>query len=132
MPGTSNRRVRQVLSIGRSLPVVVDCIPNKMPDIPNSGFHTTRWSLIQAAGLDPTGASRQALGTLCETYWHPVYAFVRRNGYDPDQSQDLTQGFFARLLEKNALSAADQSRGRFRSFLLTAVKNFLANEWDRT
>ena len=81
--------------------------------------------------MNPTADSRQALATLCQTYWHPVYAFVRRNGYDREQSQDLTQGFFALLLEKNFLVDADQQRGKFRSFLLTAVKHFLANEWDR-
>jgi len=103
-----------------------------MPGMTKSAFKTTRWSLIQAAAIDPTGASRQALSTLCQAYWHPVYAFIRRNGYDPDQSQDLTQGFFTRLLEKNDLSDADQTRGRFRSFLLTSVKHFLANEWYRS
>jgi RNA polymerase sigma-70 factor (ECF subfamily) len=103
-----------------------------MPDMTKSGFQTTRWSLVQAAASDPTGVSRQALSTICLAYWHPVYAFIRRNGYDPDQSQDLTQGFFARLLEKNDVSKADQARGKFRSFLLTSVKHFLANEWDRS
>jgi DNA-directed RNA polymerase specialized sigma24 family protein len=79
----------------------------------------------------PTADSRQALAKLCEIYWHPVYAFIRRSGYEPEQAQDLTQGFFALLIEKNYLQAADRQRGRFRSFLLTAVKHFLANEWDR-
>jgi RNA polymerase sigma-70 factor (ECF subfamily) len=96
-----------------------------------SGFQTTLWSVVQAAALDPSEASRQALSKLCQAYWHPVYAFVRRNGHDPDLSQDLTQSFFARLLEKNDLKHADQTKGRFRSFLLTAVKHFLANDWDR-
>jgi RNA polymerase sigma-70 factor (ECF subfamily) len=68
---------------------------------------------------------------LCEIYWNPVYGFIRRSGYDADDAQDLTQGFFALLIEKNYLQAADRQRGRFRSFLLTAVKHFLANEWDR-
>jgi len=81
--------------------------------------------------VNPTADSRQALATLCETYWTPVYAFVRRNGYDREQAQDLTQGFFAQLPEKRLLVDADQQRGKFRSFLLTAVKHFLANEWDR-
>jgi len=126
-----NHRVRHVLPVGRPLPTVVDCVPITMPDMKKSGFHTTHWSLIQAAASDPTEASRHAMSTLCHSYWHPVYAFIRRSGYDPDQSQDLTQGFFARLLEKNDLSDADQTRGRFRSFLLTSVKHFLANEWDR-
>jgi RNA polymerase sigma-70 factor (ECF subfamily) len=81
--------------------------------------------------VNPTADSRQALATLCQTYWPPVYAFVRRNGYDREQAQDLTQGFFAQLLEKKFLVDADQQRGKFRSFLLTAVKHFVANEWDR-
>lgn len=84
-----------------------------------------------AAAVNPTTDSRKALATLCQMYWSPVYAFIRRNGHDRDQAQDLTQGFFALLLEKNYLRDADQERGRFRSFLLTAVKHFLANEWDR-
>jgi RNA polymerase sigma-70 factor (ECF subfamily) len=69
---------------------------------------------------------------LCQIYWNPVYAFVRRKGHDPDQTQDLTQEFFARLIEKNYLEDADRRRGRFRSFLLTSVKHFLTNEWDRS
>jgi RNA polymerase sigma-70 factor (ECF subfamily) len=96
-----------------------------------SGFHTTSWTLVRAAAAHPTADSRQALAALCQAYWHPVYAFIRRNGYDRDQSQDLSQEFFTLLLEKNYLLAADRNRGKFRSFLLTAVKHFLANEWDR-
>jgi len=92
-------------------------------------FRTTSWSLVLAAS-DQAGAG-EALARLCETYWHPVYAFIRRNGSDPDKAQDLTQEFFARLIEKNYLEDADRRRGRFRSFLLTSVKHFLANEWDR-
>lgn len=119
------------MPFGRPLPVVIDCTPNSMSGGPTSGFHTTSWTLVQDAAVHPTADSRQALATLCQSYWHPVYAFIRRNGYDQDQAQDLSQGFFALLLEKNILLRADQKRGRFRSFLLTAVKYFLANEWDR-
>jgi DNA-directed RNA polymerase specialized sigma24 family protein len=122
---------KQAFPFGRTLPLVVDCVPYLMPATPTSGFHTTSWTLVQAAAIHPTQDSRQALALLCQTYWHPVYAFVRRKGYDPDQSQDLTQGFFALLLEKNYLAEADQKRGRFRSFLLASVTHFLANEWDR-
>jgi RNA polymerase sigma-70 factor (ECF subfamily) len=96
-----------------------------------SRFRTTSWSLILAAANKPTGNSREALARLCEIYWNPVYGFIRRSGYDADDAQDLTQGFFALLIEKNYLQAADRQGGRFRSFLLTAVKHFLANEWDR-
>jgi DNA-directed RNA polymerase specialized sigma24 family protein len=99
--------------------------------MPAFGFHTTSWTLIRAASADPTADSREALAALCQKYWHPVYAFVRGRGYDPEQSQDLTQEFFARLIEKNYLLDADPKRGRFRFFLLAAVKHFLANEWDR-
>src|ERR1700731_2772033 len=102
-----------------------------MPGTSASGFQTTHWSLILAAARNPAPESGAALATLCETYWNPVYAFIRRKGYDRDQAQDLTQKFFAVLLEKSYLADADQERGRFRSFLLTAVKHFLANEWDR-
>jgi RNA polymerase sigma factor (sigma-70 family) len=94
-------------------------------------FVTTRWSVVTAA-RDPTcGASRQALETLCSAYWYPLYAFVRRLGNSPHDAQDLTQEFFARLLEKEWLGAADRDRGRFRSFLMMAMKRFLANEWDK-
>jgi RNA polymerase sigma-70 factor (ECF subfamily) len=96
-----------------------------------SRFQTTSWSLVLAARHDPSVDSRPALAGLCQAYWNPVYAFIRRSGYDRDQAQDLTQGFFALLIEKNFLGVADPQRGRFRSFLLTAVKRFLANEYDR-
>jgi RNA polymerase sigma factor (sigma-70 family) len=89
-------------------------------------FETTRWSLVLRAG---DGA--EALETLCRRYWYPLYAFVRRAGHGEHDAQDLTQAFFARLLEKRWLEDADPNRGRFRTFLLTALKRFLANEWDR-
>src|SRR6187549_3167841 len=94
-------------------------------------FATTRWSLVAAAQDAAAPESRQALADLCSAYWYPVYAYVRRRGHDHHAAQDLTQGFFARLLEKNDLAAADETRGRFRSFLLTACQHFLANEHDR-
>src|SRR5271155_692938 len=94
-------------------------------------FATTRWSLVLAAGQRSSPQSSAALATLCENYWYPLYAYVRRRGHDSDEAQDLTQAFFARLLEKNDLAAADPERGRFRSFLLASLKHFLANEWDR-
>jgi DNA-directed RNA polymerase specialized sigma24 family protein len=95
------------------------------------GFHTTSWTLIRNAVSDPTADSREALGALCQKYWHPVYAYIRSRGHDREQAQDLTQAFFTLLIEKNYLLDADRKRGRFRSFLLAAVKHFLANEWDR-
>ena len=93
-------------------------------------FATTRWSLVAAAQDPAAPESRQALADLCAAYWYPVYAYVRRRGYDHHKAQDLTQGFFARLLEKNDLAAADRTRGRFRSFLLAACQHFLANQHD--
>lgn len=107
------------------------------PDNPSAGAHdrrrfaTTRWSQVLAAGHSDTSGSREALSRLCESYWYPLYVYVRRWGYDADQAQDLTQEFFARLLEKHYLRAADPSRGRFRSFMLASLKHFLANERDR-
>lgn len=96
-----------------------------------SGFALTRWSVVLAAGRNESTHSRKALEQLCQTYWHPVYAFVRRRGVNPQDAQDLTQEFFTRLLEKNYLGGVDPARGRFRSFLLASVKHFLANEWDK-
>ena len=93
-------------------------------------FCTTHWSVVLAAGNDSTRA-RHALERLCQTYWYPLYAFVRRQGRSPHDSEDLVQAFFTQCLEKNYLSAADQAKGRFRSFLLIALKRFLANEWDK-
>ena len=103
----------------------------RMAAVPTSRFQTTRWSLVLTAAGKPTIEARAALAALCRTYWHPVYSFVRRSGYQPDQAQDLTQGFFLVLLEKHYVGDADRQRGRFRSFLLTSVKHFLANERDR-
>jgi RNA polymerase sigma-70 factor (ECF subfamily) len=96
-----------------------------------SSFGTTRWSLILAARNRGTPQADEALAALCSAYWYPLYAFIRRRGHDPDRAADLTQGFFARLLEKEDFGSADPSRGRFRAFLLAACKNFLANAHDR-
>jgi RNA polymerase sigma-70 factor (ECF subfamily) len=94
-------------------------------------FATTHWSLVLAARDRAAPEAHDALAALARTYWYPLYAFIRRQGHPADQAQDLTQEFFTRLLEKDALGRVDQSRGRFRSFLLAACKNFLANEHDR-
>ena len=96
-----------------------------------SGFCSTHWSVVLTAAQAPSSESTQALERLCRTYWYPLYAFVRRSGYGADDAEDLTQEFFARLLEKKWLAEADPARGRFRSFLLAALKHFLANEWNR-
>jgi RNA polymerase sigma-70 factor (ECF subfamily) len=95
-------------------------------------FATTRWSLVLNATRGDLPEADLALAELCRLYWYPLYAHVRRFGHDPDTAQDLTQEFFARLLERNYLNTADRRRGKFRGFLLTAFKCFLANEWDRT
>ena len=94
-------------------------------------FQTTHWSVVIAAGPNDSEAAQAAMARLCQTYWHPLYLYVRRLGHGPEDTQDLTQEFFARLLAKDYLKAVDRAKGKFRSFLLTAVKRFLANEWDR-
>jgi RNA polymerase sigma-70 factor (ECF subfamily) len=95
-------------------------------------FTTTHWSVVLSAGRDNSAPASDALGKLCRTYWWPLYAFVRRQGHSPHDAQDLTQEFFARLLEKDYLGAVDRSKGKFRSFLLAALEHFLANEWRNT
>jgi RNA polymerase sigma-70 factor (ECF subfamily) len=94
-------------------------------------FATTRWSIVLAAGDQQSPDSQEALASLCKAYWYPVYAFVRRQGIDADQAQDLAQEFFTRFLEKRYLDVVDPNKGRFRSFLLTCCKHFLSNERDR-
>lgn len=83
------------------------------------------------AGRSDTTRAHAALANLCQTYWYPLYAYVRRRGHSPEDAQDLTQAFFARLLERNWVGQADQQKGRFRSFLLSTMNHFLADEWDK-
>ena len=92
---------------------------------------STRWSVVLAVRDSDSKIARKALETLCELYWYPVYAYIRRRSASADEAQDLTQEFFAKLLEKNYVATADRERGRFRAFLLTAVKHFLSNEWQK-
>ena len=94
-------------------------------------FATTHWSLVMAAGRRSTPEAENALQQLCHTYWYPLYAFIRRRGYSAETAQDLTQEFFVRLLEKDSLAAADRNRGKFRTFLLAALKNFLSHESEK-
>jgi RNA polymerase sigma factor (sigma-70 family) len=96
-----------------------------------SEFPTTRWTLVVAAGDPQRKEARSALVSLCENYWYPLYAFLRRRGYPADQAQDLTQEFFIRVLEGRYLDRADPEKGRFRSFILTSLKFFVADEEDR-
>jgi RNA polymerase sigma-70 factor (ECF subfamily) len=94
-------------------------------------FQTTRWSLVQRANGDIDDEALQALAALCDSYWYPVYAYIRRSGHGAHDAEDLTQGFFARLLEKGTLAHADPAKGRLRTFLLTCVRNYLHNEHER-
>ena len=97
----------------------------------SSQFPATRWTLVVAAGDPRRKEARSALVSLCENYWYPLYAYLRRRGYPADQAEDLAQEFFIRLLEGRYLDRADPEKGRFRSFLLTSLKFFVADEEDR-
>lgn len=94
-------------------------------------FATTQWSLVLAAAKRDSAEAEEALGRLCSLYWYPVFAFVRRQSHSAEEAEDLTQGFFARLIEKGDIEDADRNRGRFRTFLLTACQRFVLNERDR-
>jgi len=104
-----------------------------IPSAPNANrrFATTRWSLVLQAKDRAAPQAAEALADLCRAYWYPLYAFVRRRSRDSHEAQDLTQSFFARLLEKDFLGEVAPERGRFRAFLLAAIKHFINNEWDR-
>ena len=93
-------------------------------------FSTTHWSVVLKARSPDDVESQDALATLCQAYWSPIFSYIRHRGHDPETARDLTQGFFAALLERRGIAEARRERGRFRSFLLTSVKNFLANEYD--
>jgi len=95
------------------------------------GFHTTHWTMVLAARKQDGTAGREALASLCAAYWYPLYAFIRRQGSSPPDAEDLTQEFFFRFLERNALESVRPANGKFRSFLLACLKNFLANERER-
>jgi RNA polymerase sigma-70 factor (ECF subfamily) len=103
----------------------------RAPDTQRPVFETTHWSIVMAAGDSQKPDVRAALATLCEKYWHPLYAYVRRRGYGVEEAQDLTQEFFTRFLEKNHLKNVHPDLGKFRSFLLASMNHFLADEWDR-
>lgn len=94
-------------------------------------FRSTQWSQVIAAGHDSSPESRRALENLCEVYWFPLYAYARRRVASVDEAQDLTQAFFAELLEKNVVGTASPERGKFRAYLLTAFKNFLSKQWEK-
>jgi RNA polymerase sigma-70 factor (ECF subfamily) len=104
----------------------VDDVTGKNPD-----FTTTNWSVVLEAGRTDYVRAAKALEQLCVRYWYPVYAFIRRRGSDPHEAKDLAQEFFTHLLKNESLKKVDRQKGKFRSFLLAAATNFLANEWDK-
>jgi RNA polymerase sigma-70 factor (ECF subfamily) len=104
---------------------------SEMPWGGGGQFRTTHWSVVIRAGRDDSSQAGAALNELCEIYWYPLYAFARRQGSSPAEAEDLTQAFFARLFERNFVASADPDKGRFRAFLLTLFRRFLANEWNR-
>jgi RNA polymerase sigma-70 factor (ECF subfamily) len=106
-------------------------MPARPDRSPGSTFLTTRWSVLAAASSPDPVRSRAALETLCASTWYPLYAFVRRRGHGPEEARDLVQGFFASFLARADLGGLDPSRGRFRSFLLASVRNWLADEHER-
>jgi RNA polymerase sigma-70 factor (ECF subfamily) len=110
-------------------------MPDESPYVPPAAadrhFATTQWSVVLAAGQRGSEQSRAALARLCESYWYPLYAYLRRQGCTTHDAQDLTQAFFAQVLDKNYLAAVDRGLGKFRSFLLTSLRHFVANERDR-
>src|SRR5688572_27527156 len=106
-------------------------VPTRMERPAVAAFRTTSWTLVGAAGHQSQPGAQRALAEVCSQYWYPLYAFVRRKGHSPEEAQDLTQGFFFVLLQKNYLLSANRDRGRFRTFLLAAIENFLRNEWAR-
>ncbi|MCZ7640551.1 MAG: sigma-70 family RNA polymerase sigma factor [Verrucomicrobia bacterium] len=105
---------------------------NNRATSPHEGFATTRWSVVLAAAGQPgSPGADEALERLCRTYWYPLYAFIRRQGYAPEDAQDLTQAFFAHLLRRDFLRGVTPQKGRFRSFLLACLKHFLVDQWAK-
>jgi RNA polymerase sigma factor (sigma-70 family) len=94
-------------------------------------FEQTQWSLVVLAGRKSSPGAAEALNSLCRTYWYPLYCYVRRKGYSPHDAQDLTQEFFARLLKSNSFATASREKGKFRTYLLSALNHFLSDEWDK-
>jgi len=115
---------------GVPVPMAGNLQPNN-PRFTGQWFATTHWSVVLTAGRSSSPGAIEALEKLCRAYWYPLYAYVRRQGYGPEDAQDLTQGFFARLLARNDLAQVHPKKGKFRSFLLASLKHFLADEWDK-
>jgi RNA polymerase sigma factor (sigma-70 family) len=101
------------------------------PDASKGVFVTTRWSVVLTAGRNDTSRAQEALEQLCQIYWRPLYAYLRRRGYAHSDAEDLTQAFFARLLERKDVATVHPDRGKFRSYLLAALNHFLSDEWDK-
>lgn len=116
---------------GESMPAMAGQFPESASFNQGPVFATTHWSVVLAAGQTGSEAQAAALEKLCLAYWYPLYAYVRRRGHGPDDAQDLTQEFFLRLIEKNWLNRVSSEGGKFRSYMLTMVKGFLANAHDR-
>ena len=109
--------------------------PSEQPDPetakPRDYFATTQWTVVLNAGRSDSTNAREALSLLCQSYWYPLYAYARRRGNSPEDAEDLTQGFFTRLLELNSLADVRREKGKFRSFLLASLNHYLSDEWDR-
>ncbi len=101
------------------------------PSPSNDFFATTHWSVVLRAKEEDETNAHKALSELCQTYWYPLYAYVRRRGYNSHDAEDLTQGFFTRLLKLNSFADIRKERGKFRSFLMASMKHYLADEWDK-
>lgn len=101
------------------------------PSDRQSRFATTHWTAVLAAGQEDASRARVAMGRLCQAYWYPLYAYVRRRGYSGADAEDLVQGFFARVMELHSLAQVRREKGKFRSFLLAAMNHYLADEWDK-
>jgi RNA polymerase sigma-70 factor (ECF subfamily) len=108
-------------------------VGGSLPEPPNPHlvFATTHWSVVLLAGAGGSSEAQGALARLCQIYWYPVYGFFRREGRSAEEAEDLTQSFFADLLQRSSLASAHPAKGRFRSFLLASARNFLRNEWNR-
>jgi len=102
-----------------------------MTELKRDIFVTTRWTMVLRAARSDTTRARAALEDLCQAYWYPLYAYARRRGYSPHDAEDLTQGFFARILKLSSLAGVGQERGKFRAFLLASMNHFISDEWDR-
>ena len=112
-------------------PIRMNSTGTTAAEVSGARFLTTHWSVVLVAGHTDSTRAQNALARLCQTYWYPLYAYVRRRGHSAPDAQDLTQEFFARLLERHTIASADPNRGRFRSFLLATLNHFLAHEWEK-